>query len=79
MADVEEVNRNLTKLENRVTHITDDVIELEKHQAVLQHRIKESESKISSFNDKGLWLFKLIVGAVILAVLGFALKGGLVL
>ena len=79
MADVAEVNRNLTKLEARVEHISDDVIELEKHQAVLKHRIKESEHKISGFNEKGIWVFKLIVGAVIITFLGFALKGGLVL
>ena len=79
MADVEEVNRNLTKLETRVSSISDDVIELEKHQAVLDHRIKESEYKIKGFNDKGLWIFKLIVGGIIVAFLGYALKGGLVI
>mgnify|MGYP003635024242 CR=1 FL=1 len=73
------VDRMVSKLEVRVESIAEDVIELEKHQAVLDHRIKESEDKLKGFNDKGLWFFKLIIGGVSVAFLGFALKGGLVI
>ncbi len=66
----ESISRRLDNLENRI-------IALEKDSAVVGVEFLSVKSDLKEIKDSINWVTRLILGALILAVVGFVLGGGL--
>ena len=75
----EAVIRRLTNLEESYKGISDRINSLEKQDAVDEVHRSNVENRLSSIEDTLKWLVRLIIGAIILAAIGFALGGGFAL
>lgn len=72
-----DLQRRLDKLEPAVEDIRTRVSALEKADAVANvHRINV-ETRLKSIEDTLKWLVRLVLGALILALIGFILGGGM--
>lgn len=67
------------KLEDEVSSIKNRVVELEKSSAISHVEFLSVKNDLSDIKESLSWVIKLIIGALILAIIGFALGGGLVL
>lgn len=75
----ENLLRRLTHVESTLNTVNDRLSDLEKQDAVDEvHRINV-ETRLSSIENSLTWLVRLIIGAIILAAIAFALGGGLAL
>ena len=66
------VNKSLQDVNERLT-------ELEKQDAVDEVHRQNVEQRLAGIESSLVWIVRLIIGALIIAVIGFALGGGLVL
>lgn len=64
------------ELENRVAKLEDDVTDIKTRMAVAESNIKDIKDDISSIKSNTNWILRLIIGAIVSAVLGLILKGG---
>lgn len=65
------------KLETDIRSITERVGRLEVTSAVDTIKYASIDSRLTSIESTLTWLVRLIIGALITALLGFALSGGL--
>ena len=63
-------------IEARVAKMEDDLAELTTASAVAHTQRKNVEKRLSSIEDSLKWLVRIVLGAIILAVIGYALQGG---
>jgi uncharacterized Rmd1/YagE family protein len=68
---VEEINldQQFVELEKRVSA-------LETRVAVAETNIKDIKETLSSIQNNTTWILRLVIGAIIMAMIGFLLKGG---
>jgi hypothetical protein len=64
-------------MENRVKKIEEDIVDMKTRLAVAESSIKDIKEDLSSIKSNTVWIMRLIVGSIILAVLGFISKGGI--
>lgn len=64
-----EVNERVIKLES-------DVSDLKTRMAVAEAGIKDVKEDLSSIKNNTNWILRLIVGAIVTALLGLIVKGG---
>lgn len=64
-----EVNERVIKLES-------DVSDLKTRMAVAEAGIKDVKEDLSSIKNNTNWILRLIVGAIVTALLGLIIKGG---
>lgn len=64
-----EVNKRVVKLES-------DVSDLKTRMAVAEAGIKDVKEDLSSIKNNTNWILRLIVGAIVSALLGLIIKGG---
>lgn len=64
-----EVNKRVVKLES-------DVNDLKTRMAVAEAGIKDVKEDLSSIKNNTNWILRLIVGAIVSALLGLIIKGG---
>jgi hypothetical protein len=71
-------------MEHRVDRLEDEVIVLKTEMsdvktrlAVAESNIKDIKETLSSIKNNTTWIIRLVLGAIILAVLGFIMEGGL--
>lgn len=64
-----EVNKRVVKLES-------DVNDLKTRMAVAEAGIKDVKEDLSSIKNNTNWILRLIVGAIVSALLGLIVKGG---
>lgn len=64
-----EVNKRVVKLES-------DVSDLKTRMAVAEAGIKDVKEDLSSIKNNTNWILRLIVGAIVTALLGLIIKGG---
>lgn len=64
-----EVNKRVVKLES-------DVSDLKTRMAVAEAGIKDVKEDLSSIKNNTSWILRLIVGAIVTALLGLIIKGG---
>jgi hypothetical protein len=62
-------------LETRVKELEKDVVDIKTRLAVAESSIKDIKEDLSSIKNNTAWIIRLIVGAIILAVLGFISNG----
>lgn len=64
-----EQESRITKLEERVTN-------LETRLAVAESNIKEIFKKLDSIDNNTTWILRLVLGAIVTALIGLVIKGG---
>lgn len=64
-----EVNKRVVKLES-------DVSDLKTRMAVAEAGIKDVKEDLSSIKSNTNWILRLIIGAIVTALLGLIIKGG---
>lgn len=62
-----------------IRDLKDRVVRLETVHAVRDERDKSISARLLSIEGTLTWLVRLVIGALILAVVGFAMNGGLVI
>jgi hypothetical protein len=67
----------IEKLENDIRSINERVGRLEVTSAVDSIKYASIDSRLTSIEGTLTWLVRLIIGALITALLGFALSGGI--
>lgn len=64
-------------LENRVKSLEVDMTDVKTRLAVAESNIKDVKEDISSIKSNTTWILRIIVGAIVLALLGLIFKGGI--
>lgn len=67
---IDQAHQRLDIHDNRLT-------KLETHTAVAEERAKHIQTSLTKIESGQSWLIRLIIGAIILAGIAFAMKGGL--
>lgn len=69
--------QRIVRLENDVTEHKRDIGDLKTRLAVAENNIQEIKGDLTSIKSNTNWIIRLILGAIILAVIGFIMQGGL--
>ncbi|MFK9119157.1 hemolysin XhlA family protein [Peribacillus frigoritolerans] len=64
-------------MENRVKSLEVDMTDVKTRLAVAESNIKDVKEDISSIKSNTTWILRIIVGAIVLALLGLIFKGGI--
>lgn len=73
----DDLRGRLTRVEATVNDISARVVALEKADAIADVHRKNVEVRLATIESNTTWLIRLIVGALVVALLAYALKGGL--
>ena len=65
------------EVDKRVVKLESDVSDLKTRMAVAEAGIKDVKEDLSSIKNNTNWILRLIVGAIITALLGLIVKGGM--
>lgn len=71
------MDHRVSILEQKVSDLERDNIDTKTRLAVAESNIKDIKEDLSSIKNNTSWIIKLIIGAIILAVLGFISQGGI--
>lgn len=64
------------EVDKRVVKLESDVSDLKTRMAVAEAGIKDVKEDLSSIKNNTNWILRLIVGAIVSALLGLIVKGG---
>jgi hypothetical protein len=64
------------KLEDDYKDVLRDMNDFRTRMAVAEHNIADMKADITSIKSNTQWIIRLIIGAMILAIIGFAMQGG---
>jgi hypothetical protein len=64
-------------LEQRVLKLEDDVIDLKTRMAVAESNIKDMREDITSIKNNTTWILRIIIGALVGALVTFIIRGGI--
>lgn len=71
------MEHRLQVLENKVDILERDSIDLKTRLAVAESSIKDIKADLQSIKNNTTWIIRLVIGAIILAIVGFITQGGL--
>lgn len=71
------MEHRVNKLEQEMTDTKHDLMDIKTRLAVAESNIKDIKEDLSSIKNNTSWIIKLIVGAIIMAILGFISQGGI--
>lgn len=71
------MEHRVNKLEQDMVDTKHDITDIKTRLAVAESNIKDIKEDLSSIKNNTSWIIKLIVGAIIMAVLGFLSQGGI--
>lgn len=74
-----DLSKRVGHVEESLTDISTKITLLEKQDAVDGVHRQSVEKRLSSIEDTLKWLVRLIIGAIIMGTIGFALGGGFAL
>lgn len=74
-----DIERDIKNVEDRVEGLAQRVQAIEIKQAASDATEISIDRRLSNIEDQLKWVVRLIIGALIMAVIGFALGGGLVI
>ncbi|PKG22364.1 hemolysin activation protein [Niallia nealsonii] len=63
-------------MEHRVSKLEDEMKDVKTRLAVAESNIKDIKEDISSIKSNTTWLLRIVVAAIIAAIFGLILKGG---
>lgn len=64
-------------MENRVSKLEGDMVDVKTRLAVAESNIKDMREDIHTIKGNTTWILRIIVGAIVAALLGLILKGGM--
>lgn len=64
-------------MEDRVLKLENDMSDVKTRLAVAESSIKDVKEDISSIKSNTTWILRIVVGAIVSAVLGLIIKGGI--
>ena len=70
------MEQRVTKLENDVDMIRNDMVDVKTRLAVAESNIKDMREDIGTIKNNTTWILRLIIGGIVGAVLSFILRGG---
>lgn len=70
------MEQRVTRLEKDVQDNSRDIMDIKTRLAVAENNIQEIKTDLSSIKNNTTWIIRLIIGAMILAVIGFLISGG---
>lgn len=71
------MEQRVTKLENDVDMIRNDMVDVKTRLAVAESNIKDMREDIGTIKNNTTWILRLIVGGIVGAVLSFIIRGGI--
>lgn len=71
------MEQRVSKLETETVDIKNDIVDIKTRLAVAESNIKDIKEDLSSIKNNTAWIIRLIIGAIVLAVLGFISQGGI--
>jgi archaellum component FlaC len=71
------MEHRIPKLESEMQEVQKDIVDIKTRIAVAESNIKDIKADLSSIKSNTTWIIRLILGAIILAVLGFVSQGGI--
>lgn len=72
-----ELHDRVSKLEDNYESIMDDVNNIKIRMSVAETNIREIKDDLSHIRSNTNWILRLVVGAIVGAVLGLILKSGI--
>lgn len=72
-----ELEKRVDKLEQDIRELKNDVTDHKTRLAVAEHNILDIKADLSSIKQDTNWIIRLIIGAIILAIVGFLISGGM--
>jgi len=70
------MDQRVTKLENDVDMLRNDMVDVKTRLAVAESNIKDMREDIGTIKNNTTWILRLIIGGIVGAVLSFILRGG---
>jgi len=70
------MEQRVTKLENDVDMLRNDMVDVKTRLAVAESNIKDMREDIGTIKNNTTWILRLIIGGIVGAVLSFILRGG---
>lgn len=64
-------------MEERVSKLESDISDVKTRLAVAESNIKDIKEDIASIKNNTTWILRIVIGAVVSAVLGLIIKGGM--
>jgi archaellum component FlaC len=71
------MEHRIPKLESEMLEVKKDIVDIKTRIAVAESNIKDIKADLSSIKSNTTWIIRLIVGAIVLALLGFISQGGI--
>lgn len=68
---MDELTKRIEQLEGRTTALERNVAVIERNVAVIETDVKHINLKLDKIDQNTTWLLRIVIGAVILAILGF--------
>jgi hypothetical protein len=72
-----ELEKRVDKLENELRDLKNVAMDNRTRIAVAESNITDIKADLSSIKQDTNWIIRLIIGAIILAIVGFIMQGGL--
>lgn len=63
-------------MEQRVSKLENDMVDVKMRLAIAETNIKEIYKTLDKISNNTTWILRIIVGAIVGVLLGFAFKGG---
>jgi hypothetical protein len=71
------MEHRVQKLESETSEMRQDIVDIKSRLAVAESSIKDIKEDLSSIKSNTTWIIRLIIGAIVLAMLGFISQGGI--
>lgn len=71
------MEQRLTRMEQDIQDNRYDISDIKTRLAVAENNIQDIKVDLGSIKSNTTWIIRLIIGAIVLAVIGFIMQGGL--
>lgn len=71
-----EMEHRVNRLEDEVLILKNEMSDVRTRLAVAESNIKDIKEDLSSIKSNTTWIIRLVIGAIILAVIGFFIQTG---
>jgi chromosome segregation ATPase len=71
------MEHRVDKLEGEIREVRSELSDVKTRLAVAESNIKDIKADLTSIKSNTAWIIRLIIGAIVLAIVGFIIQGGL--